>query len=107
MRYFEEEMQEDIKNFLRLGETFITFRKTDGTVRNMRCTLFPALISSDWKESVDRISIRTRKRVEDVICVYDLDENDWRSFRQGSLTEIWRIISLGGGNFSRLDLGLI
>lgn len=53
--------------------TVVTFKKKDGTIREMKCTRNPDLIPSDQlpKNEVESSS---------AIRVFDLDKNEWRSF---------------------------
>ena len=61
----------------------LTFRKTDGTLRNMRCTLLPKLLP----EAI--VSDKSKRKVsEESLAVFDLEKNEWRSFRYDSVTEI-------------------
>lgn len=65
--------------------TTVVFRKADGTLRTMNCTLkdgsYPALKQKDLMEQI-------QPRNSNVICVYDLDKQAWRSFRLDSVKEI-------------------
>lgn len=65
--------------------TIVIFRKADGTLRTMNCTLkdgsYPALKQKDLVEQV-------QPRNPNVICVYDLDKQAWRSFRVDSIKEV-------------------
>lgn len=58
----------------------ITFTKKDGTERIMKCTLqekyLPETVGSE------------RKKNEDALAVFDLDMNDWRSFRWDSIKKV-------------------
>ena len=61
----------------------LTFRKTDGTLRNMRCTLLPKFLP----EAI--VSDKPKRKVsEESLAVFDLEKNEWRSFRYDSVTEI-------------------
>lgn len=55
----------------------VSFTKLDGTIRNMECTtnidLIPIEFHPKQKES-------TLKPNDKVVCVYDLENNGWRSF---------------------------
>jgi len=66
----------------------IIFTKKDGTERTMKCTLMekylPKTVSSD------------RPRNEEVLAVYDLEKEGWRSFRWDSIKEVH--FSLGSEN---------
>lgn len=53
----------------------VTFTKLDGTRRDMRCTLNFELIPTENHPGLD------------VIRVFDLEDNGWRSFRVDSVTD--------------------
>jgi hypothetical protein len=81
------EERKEFKNWLKgVMQTEIvnlTFRKTDGTLRNMKCTLLPKFLP----EVV--VSDKPKRKVsEDTLAVFDLEKNEWRSFRYDSVTEI-------------------
>lgn len=58
----------------------VTFEKIDGTVRDMRCTLIPSyILTEQTKTHVPR------KQNDEVLAVWDLDKNSWRSFRLDSV----------------------
>jgi len=62
----------------------LTFIKKDGTERIMNCTLNEEhLPVTEAKEET-----KERKVNEDVLAVYDVDAEGWRSFRWDSLTQI-------------------
>jgi hypothetical protein len=62
----------------------LTFIKKDGTERVMYCTLKEDLLPvTEAKEET-----KERKVNEDVLAVYDVDAEGWRSFRWDSLTQI-------------------
>jgi len=61
----------------------VKFIKADGTDRTMMCTLKPGLIPEHkryFKEEDDN-----RKDNPDVIAVYDIEKEDWRSFKVKSV----------------------
>jgi hypothetical protein len=66
-------------------KTNILFEKTDGTLRTMICTLkdgeYPQPKQSDLIEQI-------RPRNPNVLCVYDLNKQAWRSFRLSSVKEV-------------------
>ena len=62
----------------------LTFIKKDGTERVMYCTLKEDLLPvTEVKEET-----KERKVNEDVLAVYDVDAEGWRSFRWDSLIQI-------------------
>lgn len=80
-----EELKEQIKAAIRKGEVSIAFEKADGSVREMRCTLnLDNLIKEEYHpKSEDR-----RKQNPEVQTVFDLDKNEWRSFRWDKLLSV-------------------
>ena len=74
-------------NVMRLLKTNILgvkFTKTDGTERTMKCTLMDGYITPYERKTEDK----EKKVNEDIISVWDIEKNAWRSFRYDSLTEI-------------------
>lgn len=103
----DPEMTEYIKDFIRGGVTYITFRKVNGELRTMKCTLFQDLIPQ-FDRPVDMPPTKkVRVQKEGVISVYDLENEGWRSFREDRLLEAWKIVALSETNFTRIDLDLI
>ncbi len=72
-----------IKDMLLFGPVKVTFVKKDGTERVMNCTLKEDL-TKDYEKKTDRT-----KTVSDETCpVFDLDKQEWRSFRYDSVKEV-------------------
>lgn len=71
-------------NELRTGIYTVEFTKVDGTPRTMRCTLLEQYLpeKSEYES--------TRKVNDDVMAVWDLDKNAWRSFRLDAVTFVKR-----------------
>lgn len=64
------------------GVATVTFTKvSDGTSRTMPCTMNESLIPANM---LSRDSNRTKN--ENIVTVYALDKNEWRSFRRDSVT---------------------
>lgn len=61
----------------------ITFTKKDGSVRVMKCTLDEAKIPTHEKKT-DRVKAAN----DEVLPVYDLEAQGWRSFRLDSITHV-------------------
>lgn len=61
----------------------MTFTKSDGTERQMKCTL-----KEEFIQQYEKKTERVRKENEDVLSVWDLDNNGWRSFRVDSIKNI-------------------
>lgn len=88
--YYASATNEERKNFkewlqgvMRTEIVNLTFRKTDGTLRNMKCTLLPKFLPEATASDKPK-----RKVSEDTLAVFDLEKNEWRSFRYDSVTEI-------------------
>lgn len=72
-----------LKGLLHETELTVTFFKTSGEERTMRCTLDDSKIPSDKQPK----GTSTKKVSDSTISVYDLDKEDWRSFRFESIKE--------------------
>ena len=94
-----------VKNLLANSEVTVQFVKSDGTTRDMRCTLDssrippppPKPVSEDIVSSsavnIDGLTVtegkKPRKEPDPVTQrVYDLDQGAWRSFRYDRLKKI-------------------
>jgi hypothetical protein len=75
--------REWIKSHLNIGPMKVTFNKTDGTERTMNCTLNQEL-TKDYTKKTDRV----RKINEGVCPVFDIDIQEWRSFRYDSVIRV-------------------
>lgn len=62
----------------------VTFTKADGTERTMRCTKNPNIIAESYT-APEKKTDRTRGETPGVVAVFDLEKNDWRSFRIDSV----------------------
>ena len=61
------------------GSVEVTFKKVDGDIRKMLCTL---------QEGVIPKTTGKKKENKDVLAVWDLGKNDWRSFRVDSIKRV-------------------
>lgn len=69
------EIKTAVKSALLGGPTTIVFKKVDGTIRTMKCTLNESLLPK-------REVTETERKVNDGIqTVFDLELNQWRSFK--------------------------
>lgn len=62
--------------------TVVTFKKKDGTIREMRCTRNPKFIPEDQQPKTDSEGSETSIRV------FDLDKQEWRSFIVENVTKV-------------------
>ena len=72
-------------SMLKMGPVEITFTKKDGTERIMSCTL-----KEDMMLNIPSESESTKKKEVnlEVLPVYDLEKESWRSFRLDSITKV-------------------
>jgi hypothetical protein len=64
----------------------IEFVKADGTVRQMKATLDPSVLPTPV--ATDEEINRNRKKNEEVVVVWDVESNGWRSFRKDRLRSV-------------------
>ena len=72
-----------LRELLKTQEAKISFTKKDGTEREMRCTLAESKIPT---EKLPKNSKKSKS--DDALAVFDVEKNDWRSFRFDSVTKI-------------------
>jgi hypothetical protein len=73
-------MDNELKTALHCGICEIDFIKVDGSRRLMKCTNNIPII--DRHEVVrEKTTARTRPANENLLVVFDLEKNDWRSIR--------------------------
>lgn len=81
-------LKEDLKN----GVVTVVFEKTDGTERTMRATLsdlyVPQVEPSMLSEYDGNVPKKARQLNDNVQAVWDIDANDWRSFRLDSVKQL-------------------
>lgn len=98
MNYREPETQESIRKLLRAGCLEIIFKKVDGSIRKMRCTLHPDFLKSyspptyhkpnDNSDDEDPFIEETREQKKaTVLSVWDLEKEGWRSIRWNSIQQ--------------------
>lgn len=86
---------ETLRNLLRSNVVEVTFTKVNGEERVMKCTLQETFLPEQKGDT-------ERKKSENVLAVFDIDSNDWRSFRYDSVIT-YRI---GENNVSQDTTGL-
>ena len=65
-----------VRDILRKQELTVTFYTADGSLREMRCTTNPK-VTPVYESKTEK----KKKTNDDVCSVFDLDKNEWRSFR--------------------------
>lgn len=77
----ETGLYDALKSLLNVGPVSVTFTKKDGTERVMKCTTKWSYIP-DEKHPIGESTLTENR---EVIRVYDLDNDGWRSFRVDSV----------------------
>ena len=81
--------REFFMEMLRTGIVRIVFTKTDGTERTMNCTLTQTLIRPHPNVRNSGKQRSPSRPNGPLLCVvFDVDEQDWRSFRWDSLLSV-------------------
>ncbi len=75
--------KQSIAALLRTIDAVVTFIKKDGTERAMKCTL-----REDVAISYEKKTDRTREPKEDILPVWDLEANAWRSITISTIQTI-------------------
>ena len=80
----EQELYRDwLKGVLKMHTVDLTFRKKDDTIREMKCTLIESMLPV-----IEKKTDRVRKENNDALSVFDLEKNEWRSFRYDSIEAV-------------------
>jgi hypothetical protein len=69
---------------LKEGEIALSFTKKDGSDRTMRCTLQDKYIIP-YEKKTNRVKTQSNE----TLSVWDLDKNEWRSFRYDSVKRVY------------------
>ena len=83
-----------LRSHLAFGPVTVTFTKKDGTERVMKCTTNINLVPQEVHETntdnpIDfPVPKKERKINEDVMPVYDLESQHWKSFRWDSVKSV-------------------
>jgi hypothetical protein len=84
-------IKQTVKRLLQTGIVSITFEKVStGETRTLVGTTNGNIIPTDVQEAMQVRKI-PRKVNPDVIVVYDLEKNSWRSFRVDSIVEYKKV----------------
>jgi hypothetical protein len=76
----------ELSEVMKMITATVVFEKVDGTLRTMKCTLKPeALPPIEVDESSEK---KTRKVNPNILSVWDLEKNEWRSFRIDTVKNI-------------------
>lgn len=74
--------------FLKGNVARVKFKKVNGDLRDMRCTLREDLIPRGIPAVVGEKSKTQMDTSDEVVAVYDLDADGWRSFRIDRVIEM-------------------
>ena len=74
-------------DLLRTNIVAVEFIKKDGALRHMICTLDSSHIPSQDNERVSERKLR-KALPADIVAVYDLEKEGWRSFNINSITRV-------------------
>lgn len=75
----------NMREILRKEVVEVIFKKKDGTIRNMFCTLNPNFLPE--KQDDTTAGPAKSPASDTVVTVWDLDVNDWRAFKVDSVIE--------------------
>jgi len=75
--------REWLQSMLRVGPVNVVFTKTDGTERQMKCTLQEGVVVPHVKTTE-----RVKKENLETLAVWDMEESAWRSFRLDSIKSV-------------------
>lgn len=75
--------RDKIEDTLRANVAEVRFTKSDGTERIMKCTLREDLVVPYTKKT-DRV----KEANQDIVPVFDVEKNEWRSFRVDSVMSV-------------------
>jgi hypothetical protein len=73
---------------LNTREAVVKFRKLNGDLRIMRCTLKEDLLPQAIQENLGKLNVNRLQHIENLVTVYDLDMDGWRSFHLDSIIEV-------------------
>lgn len=82
---------EETMDFLKKNIVEVEFTKVDGTVRKMQCTLMKDKIPPATKDPISQEKVRTVN--ENVVAVWDIEKEGWRSFRLDSVISMQGVIA--------------
>jgi hypothetical protein len=83
IEYDTTEDKEKVKSFLRESVMTIFFTKKDGTERVLKSTLNTSIIPEEFAPKDVQ-----KNKTDEVLSVFDIENNGWRSFRWDSVKQI-------------------
>lgn len=82
--------EHEILQMLHESDCEVTFRKVDGEIRVMPCTLRAAALPVKPALTEDA-SVKTRARSPGVISAWSLDRKEWRSFKVSNVIAVTKL----------------
>ncbi|NBP02159.1 MAG: DUF2693 domain-containing protein [Proteobacteria bacterium] len=79
----QKTFREWLRSHLVYGEMKVVFTKKDGSEREMKCTLKPELVV-EYVKKTDKEKVVS----EETCAVFDLEKQEWRSFRYDSIKQV-------------------
>lgn len=73
-----------LRDMLSCTVVTVTFKKSDGTDRVMKCTLDSTRGVVEYERKTDRV----KNKNPDTLAVWDIEKNEWRSFRWDALKNV-------------------
>jgi hypothetical protein len=83
--------RESIVSDLRKNVLEVTFTKVNGEERVMRCTLDPRYMPPKMESDNVQEANKYNRDNPDVIAVWDIQNNGWRSFRVDSVSYVQHV----------------
>ena len=87
MQEFDHYIIQPLMSWLKAGWVGIKFKKVNGDIRNLVCTLHSEYLPD--RDAEQEIAKNKRARNDDVIAVWDRENEGWRSFRKDTIVEVW------------------
>ncbi len=88
----QKQFRDWLRSMLHLGLVNIEFAKTDGTIRQMQCTLQAGAFEppeKKTKKQPEEVAEKKEKKINDDVCsVWDVEKQSWRSFRFDHIMKI-------------------
>lgn len=75
-------LRQELYNLLKSEVLEVNFIKTDGTKRRLICTLLPGYLPAQQD-----IEEQIKRKNENIVCAWDIENQGWRSFRIDSIIE--------------------
>ena len=82
--------EQKILDLLNDGVCEVTFKKVDGELRVMQCTLKADIVPVKQSLTEDA-AVKTRAKAPGVVSAWSLDRRDWRSFRVNNVISVTKI----------------